>query len=66
MGRLVGLFETRVERAPPACLLWTDGEPKLQKLHPLQAGNQLPDDHMHNEEVMCLAYCMVETLILYP
>jgi hypothetical protein len=33
-----------------------------KKIHPLQAENQLPDDHMHTEKVMWLAYCMVETL----
>jgi hypothetical protein len=24
----------------------------------------LPDDHMHTEEEMCLAYCMVDTLFV--
>jgi hypothetical protein len=40
------------------------GTKTSKKLHPLQAGNQLPVDHMHSEEVMCLAYCMLETLFV--
>lgn len=65
MSRLVGLSETRAEGAPPACLLWTVGEPKHQRnFYPLQAGDQLPDDCIHTEEVMCLAYCTVETLFV--
>jgi hypothetical protein len=57
MVRLVGLFEIRIEGAPPASPLWTVGGTKTsKKLHPLQAENQLPDEHMHTEEVICLAY----------